>query len=302
MAVKLIKATHQGNLPIGDKKLDCAVLEDGTRVITQTTFLRSLGRSIRPVAGKGAASFEKLPAFLAPKNLKPFISKELELSMKPIIFKPLAGGYKGQAFGYRAETLPMVCWVYIDAEKEGKLLLTQKHMAEAAKIIIRGLATIGIIALIDEATGYQEIRDRIALQKILDKYITDEWAKWTKTFPDEYYRELFKLRKIPYPPTPRNRPQYVGHWTNDLVYSRLAPGVLKELKEKNPTTLKGHRKRRFHQYLTRDWGHPELRDHLSKIIFLMKSCTTWDDFKRRLNRASPKYGDTMPLDFPESKN
>jgi hypothetical protein len=42
------------------------------------------------------------------------------------------------------------------------------------ELVHRGLARVGIVALVDEATGYQEIRDRLALQAILDKYVTDE--------------------------------------------------------------------------------------------------------------------------------
>jgi len=94
------------------------------------------------------------------------------------------------------------------ADDAGVLLPTQKHIAQKCKILLRGFATVGIIALVDEATGFQEVRDRIALQKILDKFITDEWAKWTKTFPDEFYKELFRLKDIPYPPTSMKRPSY----------------------------------------------------------------------------------------------
>src|ERR1039457_6855023 len=50
-------------------------------------------------------------------------------------------------------------------------------------VFIASLAHIGVVVLIDEATGYQYIRDRIALQTILDRYIKDEWSKWTKRLP-----------------------------------------------------------------------------------------------------------------------
>ena len=185
---------------------------------------------------------------------------------------------------------------------QGKPIPRQyRHIIEACDLVIRGLARVGIIALIDEATGYQEVRDRLALQKILDKYLTDEWAKWTKTFPDDYYKELFRLKGLPYPPTSSKRPGYIGHWTNDIVYTRLAPGVLRELKKINPRLPSGNRKRKFFQYLTSDWGNPALREHLSHTIFLMKACTVWEDFKRRLDRAAPKYGDTIPMNFPEKQ-
>jgi hypothetical protein len=173
-------------------------------------------------------------------------------------------------------------------------------VAAQCEIITRVLAKVGIIALVDEVTGYQDIRDREALQKILEKYLTDEWAKWTKTFPDDYYRELFRLKSIAYPTGSGTRkPMYVGHWTNDIVYDRLAPGVLNALKEKNPRSAAGGRARKHHQHLTRDYGHPALKEHLSNVIFLMRTCNSWNDFKERLDLASPKFGETMRLQLPE---
>lgn len=171
----------------------------------------------------------------------------------------------------------------------------QLNTAKQAEILMRGLANIGITALIDEATGYQEIRDKQALQKILDKYLTDEWAKWTKRFPDEFYKELFRLRNLNYPTPLGRKPQYIGKIINDIVYSRLAPGVLEELKSKNPSNDKGIRKRKHHQYLTKDFGHPKLKEYLSQIIFLMKTCSTYREFHNRLARAVPQHNETMPL-------
>ncbi len=164
-------------------------------------------------------------------------------------------------------------------------------------LTVRALSRVGITALIDEVTGYQEIRDRQALQKILDKYITDELAKWTKTFPDEFYQELFRLKGLEYPTANGKKPSYVGHWTNDIVYDRLAPGVKNELKKKNPRQQKtGTRRHKHHQLLTRDYGHPELKELLSNAIFMMKACSSWGQFTALLNKAKPKYGNTIEMD------
>lgn len=297
------KATHTGLLKIGRLEIPCAVLEDGTRVITQRGMFVALGMHKNP--SKGQIAIADKPGFLAASNLIPFIPEDLIRSWTPIQFRlpKGSGGYKGNiAFGYRAEILPQVCHVYLDAKESGKLTERQDHIFKAAKLLQRGFAIIGIVALVDEATGYQEIRDRLALQKILDKYLTDEWAKWTKTFPDEFYKELFRLKGISYPPIQgkSKRPSYVGHWTNDIIYTRLAPGVLQALREMDPRLpTTGERARRFHQHLTRDFGHPSLRDLLSNVIFLMRGCSTWQDFKRLLERAAPKYGDTIPMSLED---
>jgi len=296
---KLPKAKYSGVLSIGEVDIPCHVLEiEGKieRILSTRGVMKSLGRRWRGRKYSGT----QLPVFIEAKNLLPYISNELAMVLTPVKFQPKTG-YTSE--GYRAEILPVVCDIYLRAREDSVLTPTQEPIAQTCEILVRILSKIGIIALVDEATGYQEIRDRIALQKILDKYLTDEWGKWTKTFPDEYYIELFRLRGIPYPPVSMKRPQYVGHWTNDVVYSRLAPGVLKTLKDKNPRELEtGQRKRRHHQYFTRDYGHPALKEHLSNLIFLMRSCTNWDDFKRRINRSAPRYGDTIAIDFPESDN
>jgi len=108
------------------------------------------------------------PPFLAPSNLKPFISKELLGSTTAVPFRT-AGGRRG--YGYRAELLPKVCAVYLEARDAGELLPSQQHIAERAEILIRGLAAVGIIALIDEATGYQRLREERALAVILESPI-----------------------------------------------------------------------------------------------------------------------------------
>src|SRR6202023_2446326 len=100
-----------------------------------------------------------------------------------------------RAFGYNATLLPMICEVFLAARDTPDVLHTsQQHIAKRADIVMRGLARVGITALVDEATGYQVVRDRLALQQILDKYLLKEYAKWAKRFPDEFYEEIFKLR------------------------------------------------------------------------------------------------------------
>ncbi len=300
------QADFEGDFDIGNKKISAAVLANGKRLLTQSTFLRALGRSRSPKAGTGILStVDGIPYFLQADVLKPFISEELLASTTPIFFRTKTGK---KMVGYDAVLLPSVAEVYLKMRdqylSENKQIPNQyKHIVAACDLVIRGLAHIGIVALVDEATGYQEVRDRKALQKILDKYLTDEYAKWTKTFPDEFYKELFRLKGMPYPPSDSGKkPGYVGHWTNYIIYSRLAPGVLSELKKKNPRRPSGNRARKYFQHLTKEYGHPEMKELLSNSIFLMKSCSEWDDFDEKLNRAKPQFGKTLALDLSIDKD
>ena len=291
------EASYSGTVEIGNASIPCAVLPDGKRVLSDNGITNALlgSRSGASKRLRQAAKAEgaHLPLFLAPSNLKPFISNELiDGPLKPIVYRI---GKRATVIGYDAELLPAVCDIWLRAREAGALQKQQLDKAQQAEILMRGLAHIGVVALIDEATGYQDIRDRVALQTILNRYLKDEWSKWTRRFPNEFYRELFRLKKINFPMPGNQKPSYVGHWTNDIVYSRLTPGLLKRLKELNPRNEHGHRARKHHQHLTDDLGVPELQQHLSNVSFLMKTCKTWDEFKERLDFAAPKFGDTMSL-------
>ena len=297
---KIPKATHTGEITIGDIIIPCAVLSDGRRVLSENAINSNLGTA----GGKTYRLRDKvssqtngktLPLFLASKALHPFIAEVFDgLDLKPIEYQ---NGNKN-SFGHVADILPKVCEVWLKARESGTLQSSQIPRAKKAEILMRGLATIGIVALVDEATGYQDIRDRQALQVILEKYLTDEWAKWTKIFPDNFYKELFRLKGLIYPTMDGGKkPGYVGHWTNDIVYSRIAPGILDELKTKNPRQDNRGRKRKHHQFLTRDIGHPALTEHISNVTFLMASCSDWNDFKSRLDKAKPKFGKNNRNEF-----
>lgn len=289
-AKKVKDAIYLGELKIGGTIIPCAVLEDGTRVLSRIGFIQAIGRKGKAKGGRKYDNEFKTPVFLTAKNLKPFISKDLDENSQPIPFKLPTGG---EAIGYKAELLPQVCNVFLEAYDAKVLAKTQEHIAAQCRILIRGFAVVGISALIDEATGYQDARARDALEKILEQFIAKELYKWLKTFPDDFYRELFRLRNWRYSASVK-RPSLVGKLTNDLVYQRLAPGVLDELKKLNPKTPKGTRKHRHHQWLTRDIGHPRLREHLSAVVALMKASAKWEDFKRMINRSLPKY-EYLPL-------
>jgi hypothetical protein len=72
----LPKATHEGDVTIGDVVLPAAVLDDGRRVLSQGQFLQAIGRSRSPKGGTGAlATVDELPFSLQADVLKPFIPR-----------------------------------------------------------------------------------------------------------------------------------------------------------------------------------------------------------------------------------
>lgn len=293
----IIQATHGSPdhpLRIGELEIPCYVLSDGRRVLHQRGMVKSLGMSRGSSSTSGG---DRLAKFTAGKALAPYVSAELLSAVTdPIRFRAPNGSI---AYGYEATILADICEAVLKARSDNKLQAQQRHIADQCEILVRGFARVGIIALVDEATGYQDVRARRALEEILEKFINKELLKWAKMFPDEFYRELFRLRGWQYSEVSVKRPSFVGRLTNDLIYERLAPGVLEELKRITPRDDKGRLKHRYFQRLTEDVGHPRLREHLAAVIALMRASTTWQGFYRLMQRSFPKYNANLELPWPD---
>ncbi len=292
----LPQATHSGELVINGRTIACAVLQNGKRVLTQETFLTAIGRAAKAKAGTGSVRLvDGLPPFLVADNLKQFISDELKQSTTPIVFRTVKGG---RAYGYDAMLLPMVCEVYVNARDDGKLLKGQEHIAEACYILMKGLARVGIIALVDEATGYQEQRANDELARILELYVQEEYRPWTRTFPEEFFRQIYRIHSWPYKPGTAKRTPFIGHLINKYVYGELPPGVLADLRRLNPVTDRGYRKRKHFQHLTADTGNEHLDRQIMTVITLMRISDTKEELERHFARAFGKPAQPIQQRLP----
>ncbi|AQA13044.1 hypothetical protein BV401_24030 [Streptomyces malaysiensis subsp. malaysiensis] len=281
------QATHAGYLEIGETRVACAVLHGGIRVINQSAMLTALGRNARPKGG-GAGTV------LLAANLRPFVSNALnEILNEPIRYKMPSGT---NALGYPATVLPELCEVYLEARKDGVLLKSQERAADAAEVLVRGLARLGIIALIDEATGYQEVRARRELQKILEAYVSTEFRPWIKMFPDAFFEQIYRLQGWEYKPGTSKRTPYVGKLVNRYIYRQLPPGVLEQLQQANPRRANGHRRHKHHQHLTADTGNVHLDKLISTVTMLMKVSKSKDEFEELFARAFPEPQLRLPLE------
>ncbi|WP_245964957.1 P63C domain-containing protein [Trinickia dinghuensis] len=271
---------------IGDIEIPCYVLADGTRVLAQRGVQESLGMS--STGGSGLARFT------SSKALSPFINKELSAALEsPIQFTTPRGG--SPTYGYPATVLPDLVDAVLDAWNEGALGRQQEHIVVQCQVLARGLMRVGIIALVDEATGYQKDRARDALAKILEAFVAKELQPYVKKFPAEFYEEMFRLRGLPFDPDSVKRPPYFGHLTNDIIYRRLAPGVWKELKAKVRKNSDGRATHQLHRLLTVDVGDPRLKELITRVVTVMQLSDRWADFKIKLDRVVPAYDETLSL-------
>lgn len=295
---KMLKATHEGELILSDKKLSCAVLNDNTRILSAAAVFKAFDR---PRKGKSNETYrvDQMPSFINANNLQPFVNQQLIEWTKPISYLDLNGTVK---YGYNARILRGLCKVYIDARNAGVLLKSQERFAIISEAILYSLSDLGITALVDEATGYQYEREKDELQKILKAFISEELLPWQKRFPDIYYKELFRLNGWNFTVNGiKKRPSVIGKWTNTLIYEQLPKGILEELKKQTPKSSKGNYTARFHQNLTLDIGEPTLTAQITQILTLFRLSDNmkhmWEQFEKlRLRQQGQK---DIPFEFDD---
>lgn len=281
---KLPKATHGDPahpLTIGEWEVPCYVLEDKRRVLVQRGVMDALDMS-QGTAGRGGG--DRIAKFVGTKAITPFVSEQLaDVIKNPIIFQTTHGS---RAYGYEATVLADICDSVLEARKQGTLHYQQVHIADRCEALVRAFAKVGIIALVDEATGFQYDRPRRDLEEQLKKFLSESLRRWVRTFPADYFKHLCRLRGVELRQDMR-LPQYFGHLTNNLVYRRIAPGLLHQLKERRAE--RGSPGNKLNQWLSLEVGIPELLLHLGTVIAVMKQHTKYEDFERALDKIAEVY-------------
>lgn len=295
MEREILKASHQGNLNINGFDITAYNLPNGERVLSRIGFLKALGRTGKAKGGRNFDDEFQIPIFLSASNIKPLVDVDLLENSKPVLFIDLNGN---QSIGYKAEILPQVAFLFNDALSKGILKPNQIHIGEQSRILVKAFLKTSIIALVDEATGYQYERERDALQVVLKAFISDELLKWQKMFPDTFYYEIFRLNNWDYTVNGiKKRPSVIGRWTKELIYKQLSKEVLEELEKRTPKSEAGNYTARFFQSLTPDIGHPALTAQIYKVIGLMNISNNWEEFKSHFNRMVDRNNGQMEIDF-----
>lgn len=291
---------REGKLNFGSAEIPCYITEDGKRVLSARALQIALGLTSEERGAPG----DRVARLLENKRISPLIIKDKDVAQ----FQPIKFSYAGNPKpinGYGAEVLADICEGMLEARRLGLLSRdSQLLVAAQCEILMRSFARVGIIALIDEATGYQEIRPKDALQQYLEMLVRKELAVWAKKFPDEFYENIYKLRGWTWPGMGKNRYSVVAHYTRDLVYERMAPGLLKTLEDKSPKDDKGNRENKLHQWLTGDIGDPMLASHLQSILTLQRLAIAngwgWTKFMHMVDQVLKKKGDSLDLQFSEN--
>lgn len=277
------EAIKEGLLPIGDIDLECYVLKDRRRIFHKRGMARALAMKsqggnvfMRAVNRKGLGS-------VIPEKLR-------EALDNPIVFTTIRGDL---AHGYEGTTLIELCDAIWEANKQRKLTSKQLDLARQAELILRSAAKIGIIALIDEATGYIKDKAREEYKELFREFILNEHREWAREFPDQFFDVIYSLYRLPRRHKHKH-PQFFSHFIRKYVYAPLANSngaILEMLDEKNPTVyVGGGRRYKLFQFLEEKVGLPALRAHIWQVIGIGNATQTKEGFERGFKKAFPQAG------------
>ncbi len=272
-------AKHTGILDLGGSDLDVYVLSSDARVI-------SLNKVVKAITGKEGGN---LGEYIGVSALKDFIDKDLVLGES---FEFDVPGTQFRGRGITAENFLSICQGYVAALQKGVLSTSrQREIAVQCSIILGSCAKVGLIALIDEATGYQYERAEDALQVKLRAFIADDLRDWEKTFPDELWEEFGRLTNWQGPL--HSRPKWWGKLVTELIYDTLDADVSKYLKEnKPPPGIK------WFQQLTANYGLRKLVSRCYEVIGMSKSCGTMHELRSMVGQHYGKQAVQLTLYLP----
>ncbi len=258
-------AKHSGTLSLGFQNVDCYVLDTEQRVI-------SMRATVKAIANDDNGDLSK---YIGVRTLQPYISQDL-INTQLIEFT--IPGNPNKSKGITAETFLEICSAYVKALTSGEPLTPkQRDIAVNCSILLSACAKTGLIALIDEATGYQYLREENALQVKIRAFISEELRDWEKTFPDELWEEFGRLTN--WQGSLQQRPKYWGKLVLELIYDAMDPDVAKYLKDNKPKPIHG---RNYHQWLSEDLGVRSLTVHINQIIGIAKTCKDMDELRHKV--------------------
>jgi hypothetical protein len=176
-----IRATHTGELCLGQVVTNCAVLEDGERVLSMRGLASAFALESKKKGSDGAPHW---PVSLTTKGLEPYLGPVLAAPPnRPrwVLTPQFINGKHirdNRSLVVRAEVIVDIARAYVAAYLAGALRKDQEHIAKRCMDLLSALAGYAMRDLVDKATGYTPAPSRdtgldladpeVALMKLME--------------------------------------------------------------------------------------------------------------------------------------
>jgi len=278
-----LKSSHYGTIQIAPGMVfECAVLEDGRRGFIQRQMVQAIGFA----GGDRSARFGRFCEKIGLNALNSNVKSEC-----PVLEVDLKHG--GTAQWVPETVLTDVIRAGMVAHSQGKLTKQQEHIGRRCVEIGTALIGVALVALIDEATGYQHVREPDALQDLYGRLIRETEATWERRFHPEYYRALCGLFGFQYGNRHRPLPSIIGRITETYVYHAVFPKEIVDEIKRRKTSGK------LHQWLTAEGGLKLLDRQVTEVTAIARSSIDYRDFEARCSQAFYKPGQQLSMIYPQ---
>lgn len=280
-------------------KLVAAILDDDDR-----THLFSESSLANAFGFKGSATYwEKrkkgtavLPSYLSNSALKDYITADLLEKLGTAV--SYLSTSKIVATGVEATALPLICDVFVKAGNDNPNNSALVTAGKRAYQIILAFSQFGVLKWVEQITGYRyNDEDTIIAKQLKEWGVSPVIVDWQREFQIDFYRNIYRLKNWPFNPNTVKRPQVIGTYTNQYVYSYLPKDVFAWIKENTPKSKAGNKTAKYFQSLDEKRGKEILRNQLISITTMLKLSRTWGEFKDFFARS---LGQTH-IDFNEPK-
>lgn len=267
---ELPRISHHGPIRFGTLETVAVVLEDGRR-----GFLAKHLAGVLGYHGKNPSN--RFDRFLSEFSPNFMTGKEKAGS-------PVLNPGHGRALFVPAEAVMEAVGNVLRAAIAGKTHKQQARQVSACVEINLALGMVGLVALIDEATGYQYHRAPDALQDLVSKLIREHVSDWQRQFEPDYYSALAKVTGTAFTSGAQGRPPIWGAITRKWVYEVCFPNeVLEEMRGRQDVGEK------LHQWLT-DGGVAVLTKQKEAVRLLAVSSSSYKDFEARCSVTFDRPG------------
>jgi hypothetical protein len=252
------RSEFRGRVDIGPTDVACHVLSDGRRVVACSDLVQALGGH-----GASASSGRRLARV-------PTVPEGL-LTDRVIRFR--VAGDTEFAEGYDVGLLIELAELVLVARTAGVLKKKQLPLATSAEAIVRHCAAVGVVQLVDNATGYDKVKTRQLLQLRIQSLIADEVEEWVSIVPAEFWAQLARIEGVRV--VPDRPPIRWASYVLAFVYDAVEPDVGRELRRDGDGP-------RFspdlHAWL-RATGAKRLASRMRQTVVMMNSCTDLTEFQ-----------------------
>lgn len=265
--------TNIGKIILSDTlEIECYVLENGSRVITKQGIQKTLG-----ISNKNNNGFSLEDIILSSEVKKSQEKFEYFLPIKKALQNNFKSTSQQNTRFYDVEVLITIC-SHINRMKLLGFLPDELDWLHVTSEKIRdAFSKLGIIAFVDDATGYTKFRKQNEYVEKLKLLLSEDAGEWEKCFTTDFYEIFWKFWG--------NRKKFDGSKKQQFFRALMEKYVYTPLAKKTGIDNDASNSKNCADLVFGNIGKATLKTYLEKLTLIGRMSDTEGDFDRNLEKS-----------------